>query len=116
MKINIDDLTEPELIDLNRRIVERLRLFHQVRAHVAMLEFKIGDRVAFQVDPFHTMEGMLTRYNRKTVTVISDDGRRWTVSPSLLRHATSRNAEPDVKNVTPRARALETVLQDEFGS
>jgi hypothetical protein len=28
---------------------------------------------------------MLTRYNRKTVTVITDDGRQWNVSPSFLR-------------------------------
>lgn len=116
MKINIDDLTESELIDLNRRIVERLRLLHQVRAHMEMLEFKIGDRVVFQADRFRTVEGTLTRYNRKTVTVLSDDGRRWTVSPGLLRRAASSSGEPNVKNVTPRVSALETVVWDEFGS
>jgi hypothetical protein len=42
MKINIDKLTEAELIELNQKIVERLRFFNQARAHVAMLEFKIG--------------------------------------------------------------------------
>ncbi len=29
--------------------------------------------------------GMLTRYNRKTVTVITDDGQRWNVSPAFIR-------------------------------
>jgi hypothetical protein len=28
---------------------------------------------------------MLTRYNRKTVTVITEDGEHWNVSPTLLR-------------------------------
>ncbi len=42
MKINIDQLTEAELVDLNRRIVERLRMLHQMHAHVRMLEFHIG--------------------------------------------------------------------------
>jgi uncharacterized coiled-coil protein SlyX len=79
MKIDIDQLTESELVDLNHRIVERLRFLNQMRAHVEMLEFKIGDRVAFQSDRMQTVEGMLTRYNKKTVTVITDDGRRWTV-------------------------------------
>jgi hypothetical protein len=46
-KINIDELTETELIDLNHRIVERLRFLGQMRAHERMLQFKIGDRVAF---------------------------------------------------------------------
>jgi hypothetical protein len=27
---------------------------------------------------------MLTRYNRKTVTVITDEGRQWNVSPGVL--------------------------------
>jgi hypothetical protein len=27
---------------------------------------------------------MLTRYNKKTVTVITDTGLQWTVSPSVL--------------------------------
>ena len=48
MKIDIDKLTEAELVDLNHRIVERLRFLNQARAHIQMLEFKIGDRVTFQ--------------------------------------------------------------------
>lgn len=32
MKIDIDKLTEAELIDLNNRIVERLRFLNQMRA------------------------------------------------------------------------------------
>ena len=85
MKIDIDKLTEAELVDLNHRIVARLRMLHQMRAHADMLEFKIGDRVAFQPSGQGPVEGMLTRYNRKTVTVITDDGRQWNVSPHLLR-------------------------------
>jgi hypothetical protein len=30
---------------------------------------------------------MLTRYNRKTVTVITDEGRQWNVSPGMLGRA-----------------------------
>lgn len=87
MKIDIGRLTEAELIDLNNRIVERLKLLHQMRAHTQMLEFKIGDRVAFQSEGRPVVVGMLTRYNRKTVTVISDRGERWNVAPRLLRRA-----------------------------
>jgi len=48
MKIDIDKLTEAELIDLNHRIVERLRFLQQVHAHQSMLEFSIGDKVSFE--------------------------------------------------------------------
>ncbi len=92
MTIDIDRLSEAELIDLNHRIIERLRLLQQMRAHRQMLEFKIGDRVAFQADGRGTVEGMLTRYNRKSVTVITNDGHQWNVSPGLLTRADAPTA------------------------
>lgn len=84
MTIDIDALTEEELIDLNHRIVARLRMMQQLRAHQAMMEFSIGDRVAFQSAGRPLVVGMLTRYNKKTVTVITDSGEHWNVSPSVL--------------------------------
>ncbi len=102
MKINIDELTEAELIDLNHRIVERLRFLNQMRAHGQMLEFKIGDRVTFHPGGHPPLVGMLTRYNKKTVTVITDDGQRWNVTPSLLRKADSPGkGESREANVIP---------------
>ena len=38
MNIDIDKLTEAELVDLNNRIVERLRFLTHMRAHAQMLE------------------------------------------------------------------------------
>jgi hypothetical protein len=90
MEINLDDLTEAELIALNHRIVERLRFLQQSRAHAHMLEFKIGDRVTFQPDGQPPVTGMLTRYNKKTVTVITDEGQHWNVAPSFLRKVGAR--------------------------
>lgn len=94
-RINIDRLTEAELVDLNHRVVERLRLMNQLRAHKAMLEFRIGDRVAFDSGDGASLVGTLTRYNKKSVTVITNDGHRWNVSPRFLRLA-----EPNPVNQT----------------
>ena len=100
MRIDIDGLTEAELIDLNNRIVERLRFLHQMRVHAQMLEFRIGDRVSFQPEGRPVVMGMLTRYNRKSVTVITDSGQRWNVAPTLLRRADdSRGAERPAPHV-----------------
>jgi len=85
MSIDIDNLSEDELIDLNHRIVERLRFLEQKRAHDAMLRFSIGERVTFTPRGRSPVTGMLTKYNRKTVTIITDDGHRWNVAPSLLK-------------------------------
>ena len=92
MKIDIDKLSEEELIDLNNRIVARLRFLNQMRAHSQMLDFKIADRVTFQPEGRPPLFGMLTRYNRKTVTVIADSGQHWNVAPRLLRKVTTQNS------------------------
>lgn len=84
-RIDIDGLTESELIDLNHRVVERLRFLHQARAHSRMLEFSVGDRVSFQPEGREPLFGVLVRYNKKTVTVITDQGQRWNVGPGALR-------------------------------
>lgn len=85
MRINIDTLTEAELVELNNRIVARLRFLHDMRAHSKMLEFNLGDRVVFQPDGRPILIGTLIRYNKKSVTVITEGGERWNVSPGLLR-------------------------------
>ncbi len=100
MKIDIDKLTEDELIDLNNRVVARLKFFYQSRAHSLMLKFSIGDRVCFQPDGHPILSGMLTRYNKKTVTVITDSGQQWNVAPGLLRGG-EKKPENSVHSVTP---------------
>jgi hypothetical protein len=101
MKTNIDRLSEAELIDLNHRVVERLRFLSQMRAHSQMLDFKIGERVTFHPAGHPPMFGIVTRYNRKTVTVITDTGQHWNVAPGVLRRAGTR--EP---NETDNAKVI----------
>lgn len=89
VKIDIDKLTEAELVDLNHRIVERLWFLSQMRAHSQMLDYKIGERVTFHPDGHPPLVGIVTRYNRKTVTVITNGGQCWNVAPGLLRRGDS---------------------------
>ena len=70
MTFQLDDLTEPELIDLNHRIVERLRYLQQSRAHQAMLDFQIGDRVTF--NPEGRGEGFCRKNNLTNKTFAID--------------------------------------------
>ena len=68
-----------------------------MRAHADMLEFWIGDRVTFRPPGQPQIEGMLTRYNKKTVTVITDEGRQWNVSPQLLSKVGSPASTPKIE-------------------
>ncbi len=104
MKIDIDKLTEAELIGLNHRIVARLRFLNRMRTHSQMLDFKIGDRVTFQPEGHQRLVGMLIRYNQKTVTVITNNGHRWNVSPGLLRKAEFRESTESENGKVVRLR------------
>lgn len=104
MKIDIDKLTEAELADLNNRIIQRLRLLQQMRAHTTMLQFSLGERVCFEPDGRPLIFGVVTRYNKKTVTVITDGGEHWNVGPSALRKASSQASPVGSGNVVPLPR------------
>ena len=108
MKIDITTLSEHELVLLNRQIVERLRFIQQARAHSKMLEFMVGDRVTFQPDGRPPLFGMLVKYNKKTVTVVTEHGEQWNVAPGLLRRVkdveSSAESTSESPNVVPLSR------------
>lgn len=83
--INLDALSEAELIELHDAVVDRLHFLHQQKTTHALLELAIGERVMFEDNNGQTQAGIVIRRNRKTVTVHGDNGRQWNVSPQLLR-------------------------------
>ena len=93
-KFDIDSLPEQDLIELNHKIVARLRFLSQMRSHSIMLDFRIGERVIFRPDGRPEVIGILTQYNKKTVTVITDSGEHWRVAPGLLSKVEPVSAAP----------------------
>jgi len=85
MKIDIDGLTEDELIELNHRIVERLKFLESYHTHQEMMQFSPGEKVSFEPPGREPQFGTLVKFNKKTVTVITESGHKWNVSPHLLR-------------------------------
>ena len=81
----IKRLGEDDLLFLNQLIVERLKLISQARSTSQMAAFGIGDLVSFRSPDGHTIEGVVQRLNKKTVSVDTNDGHRWNVAPGLLR-------------------------------
>ena len=83
MPIDIDGLSFEELLALNRRVVARLKMLESMQAHVEMMRFNLGQRVSFAHQGGRVL-GTLVKYNRKTVSVVTDDGQRWNIPPHLL--------------------------------
>jgi len=92
--ISIDGLSIDELIALNHRVVERIKFLEKAQAHVDMMAFNLGARVSFESSDGRRF-GQLTKYNRKTVTVITDEGQQWRIPPHLLS---------PVKDITPEKK------------
>ena len=105
MSIDIDNMTAEELMALNHRIVERLKMLEALETHQAMMDFNIGARVSFEGRQGERLLGTLVKYNRKTVTVVTDNGQRWNVSPHLLSPV--KDARPDPKFVYASEQNLE---------
>jgi hypothetical protein len=57
-----------------------------------MLKFKVGGRVSFKPDDRPALCVVLTKYNKKTVTVITDNGGHRNVAPGLLTLAKDAKA------------------------
>ena len=91
MKIDIEKLSEKELIELNHHIIERLKFLESMRHHKKMMEFNVGDKVSFEPMGSDKQTGILVKYNKKSVTVITENGRRGNVSPHLLSKASDVN-------------------------
>ncbi len=93
MPIDLTGYTEEELIDLNRRVVERIRALRQARCASMMTEFGPGDRVSFHPECGHEVVGTVIRLNRKSVTIVTADGRHWRVAPGFLKKVSPEHGE-----------------------
>ena len=78
-------LGEDDLVYLNRMVVERLNLLAQARSTVQLAQFAEGDRVEFSTSDGTLKRGTVMRLNKKTASLLTDDGQNWKVSPALLR-------------------------------
>jgi hypothetical protein len=84
MSIDIDHLSVDELVALNHHIIERLKMLESLEAHKSMMQFHPGARVSFDSPHGERLSGTVMKFNRKTVTVLTDNGQRWNISPHLL--------------------------------
>lgn len=95
MDIDLTRYTESELVELNHRVVERIRVLRQGRWRGSMAEFRVGDRVSFHPDCGHEVIGTIVRLNRKSVTVVSTDGAQWRVAPMFIKKAAGEGGSHD---------------------
>ena len=104
MDLDISKLSEDDLMDLNRRIIERLQLLRSAKSLTQLARFSVGMAVKFDTDDGRTITGTVARLNQRTVTVVTASGR-WRVTPSLLRTAVAPQARVRHRPELSRCRA-----------
>jgi hypothetical protein len=68
---DVTRLSEDELIELNRRIVERLQLLRSDKSLAQLAKFSVGVVVEFDADDGRTVSGTIARLNQRTATVVT---------------------------------------------
>ena len=85
MGFDIEQLSLEELIDLNKRLIMRIRYLQGVKAMEDLNRFKVGDRVHFHDHEGKPREGIVVRINQRTVSVHTDEKcGHWNVPPRFL--------------------------------
>ena len=82
--MRIEDMTLEQLLTMNTIICQRIKELQDRKTLQALIQLRVGMSVVVDV-PDEVLFGVITKINRKTTTVLVDDGTYYRVSPSLLR-------------------------------
>ncbi len=97
--LDLSNLSVDQLIELNRDVVDRVKILRQKESYMALARFNIGDRVFFESN-MGTIKGIIVKLNKKTATIHSDDHRHWNVSPHFLKKIMDgRNHDAEFTNI-----------------
>lgn len=87
MGIDLNDLSYEQLLLLRHKIDSRIKQLEETTETKNYGSFKQGDRVSFYHRAYGRVSGTLVEMREKTVTVVSDTGQAWDISPHLMRKA-----------------------------
>lgn len=104
--IDIDNLSEDQLVELNHRIIERLKLLSRTRSTRQMGKFNVGDRVWFEGREGEKIPGIITRLNIKTATVMTET-HRWNIHPRLLHKVEEMDKSSSVHDFSKQLKLIE---------
>lgn len=83
--INIMDLDE--LVKLHNYIAKRIKFIAETKVMELVQGFELLDKIYFFDNNGNRINGTVIKLNKKTVTVTSESGMEWRVSPNLLKRS-----------------------------
>lgn len=95
----IDELSREELIMLNCEIVARIKQLNILKAQSELQQFRVGNQVQFMTREGELIIGIIIRLNKKTVSLVTEEGSQWKVSPALLTKLSNASPMPSKQSV-----------------
>jgi plastocyanin len=80
----IENLSLDELSDLNLLVTDRMEIMLKANTLFSMAQFTTGDRVRWTGNDGKEHNGIITKFNQRSVIVMSSENARWKISPELL--------------------------------
>ncbi len=81
----VNHLGEQDLLALNQLIAERIKVVRAEKKVQSMAAFEVGDAVFFTDKQQQRVDATVLRLNKKTLSLVTDDGERWNVAPELCQ-------------------------------
>jgi len=81
--INFMDLEE--LINLYNYILKRIRFISETKVMEQVQDFELLDKLHFFDNNGIRIDGTVIKLNKKTVTIRTESGTEWRVSPNFLK-------------------------------
>lgn len=82
--IDFNQFSTEELIQLNKDIVNHVKLRRERESQSQMNRFDLGDTVSFETQEGKIVTGEIIRFNKKSVTIVTDDKDQWRVHPKYI--------------------------------
>ena len=114
MNFDFNRYSEEELIELNRKIIEHVRLRRQRESQQAMDRFNLEETICFRNGEGDLVQGKIVSFNKKTVTIERGDcGHRCRISPQFLEKVVEHKKE-DRNVITIHSCKVETSSSEKF--
>ena len=81
---DLSKLTKRELLQLNSKVIERLKEVESQQTARNMDDFTIGDKVSFTPPGEEKVVGIVIKKNKKTISVLDELSYKWNIPPTYL--------------------------------
>jgi len=82
MTVNIENLSVKDLLELNKKIISRVKELRAQEQLKAAERFRVGEVVSFQDRDNGKITGIIISMRKTKISILTEDNEKWTVFTS----------------------------------